>query len=289
MIELKRAGPSDLRDIYTLWQAEFGDAPSFIDSFCAWCGWEQLFILREDGIARGITAIPLTEVVMPGGERASAAYLYAHTTHKEYRGEGFGHIMLRYADFCLQNQKIDCVVLVPAQPSLFPYFASAGYETAFSLWEGVVFGETLGQPPSDCEIREITGEGYLATQEERLAGLPHMAAPLGLLEQTCLLSRGAGGGMYGLELSHGSGCAVVEPMKNGRAFIRELLTHVEDRDAALSLIHQRIGARAYVLRRPLEDEEEVGAKPFGVIKWYDENKATRWGGLARGYFGLAMD
>ncbi len=289
MIQLRRATPSDLGEIQALWQAEFGDTPSFISSFCVWCGWEQLFVLREDGIARGITAIPLTEVVMPGGERASAAYLYAHTAQREFRGRGFGHMMLRYADFCLQNQGIDCVVLVPAKPSLFRYFASAGYKTAFTLWEGEIYGEALGLPPSDCSIQETREEVYLTIQKQRLAGRPHMTVPLGLLKQSRLLCQSAGGGMYILELPNGPGCAIVELMKDGKAFIREMLTDVEDREAALSLIHQKLGARAYVLRRPLETGEELGAKPFGVIKWYEEEKAARWGSLADGYFGLAMD
>lgn len=286
MIQLKRAAPPDREAIHRLWMAEFGDTPDFIDRFCGWCGLEQVFLLWEDGTPRTMIAAPLVDVTLPGGGSARAGYLYALTTDRAARGSGFGRMMLNYADFCLQNQGADCAVLVPAQPSLFQFFGSVGFEAAFALEERSVRGSELSAPGTGVLRPAEPGE-YQTIQEERLAGTPHMVSPLGLLEQQKALCREAGGDLYRLDLPHGSGCAAAEGQPDGSVLFRELLAPAEDVADALTLLHGRLAAPAYTVRLPASGAAQT--RPFGAVKWYRPAPAQTWNRLECGYLGLALD
>lgn len=291
MLQLKRAVPGDRDAIQALWQAEFRDGPDFIDAFCAWCGWEQIFLLREEGVPWAMAAAPLVELTLPGGGVARAGYLYALTTDQAARGNGFGHMLLQYADFCLQNQGADCAVLVPAQPSLFRFFASAGYAPAFAHVEETAEGGELPAPAAGTALEGAGPAEYLAIREERLGDLPHVITPLGLAEQQKALSLEAGGDLYALTLPTGAGCAAAERLPDGNVLIRELLVPPGEEGAALALLRERMPAERYTFRRPLAAGETGGAqaRPFGAAKWYDSEKAAQWAGLADAYLGLALD
>lgn len=288
MLKLRRAVPEDRQAIMELWQAEFGDEAGFIDDFCAWCGWEQIFLLFEDGAPRSMIAAPLVDVTLPGGGAARAGYLYALTTLGESRGNGFGRMLLNYADFCLQNQKADCAVLVPAEESLFSFFARSGFAQAFALREELLDGEELSEFETKGVLRAATPEEYRAVQEKLLAGTPHVVSPVGLLGQQKKLCAASGAELYVLELNHGHGCAAAERQEDGSVLLRELLTPAEDREQALAALHTALKAERYTVRSPLEGAEKC-AKPFGVVKWYDTEKAKAWNGLSCGYLGLALD
>lgn len=289
MLQMKRATPGDREDIVRLWQAEFGDEEGFIDEFCAWCGWEQIFLLWEDGEARAMTAAPLMELTMPGGGTARAGYIYAHTTLKEFRGKGFGKMLLNYADFCLQNQNADCAVLVPAEESLFNYFARSGYRKGFALWEGAA--EVSETPADGCALRTASPEEYRAVREERLAKIPHVATPLPMLEQQKKLCAAWGCDLYALELPTGIGCATAERHEDGSVYLRELLVPAGEEQNAIALLKQGLETPSLTFRRPCgaDERENAAVRPFGAVKWYRAEQAEKWDGLEWGYFGLALD
>ena len=289
MLQMKRATPGNRDDIVMLWQAEFGDDEAFIDEFCAWCGWDQIYLLWEGGAIRAMTAAPLMELLMPDGGAVRAGYLYAHTTLKEHRGKGFGKMLLNYADFCLKNQNADCAVLVPAEDSLFRYFARSGYKVGFALWEGTVeVPETLGEGSS---LKVATAEEYRAVREERLAKIPHAVMPLPMMEQQKKLCMKWNCDLYILELPGGMGCASAERWEDGRIFLRELLIPEGEESNALALLGKEFDVSKLRFRRPCTAQEgsDLRTRPFGAIKWYRTEGAQRWQSEERAYFGLALD
>lgn len=289
MLKLKRATPDDRQAIIKIWQAEFGDEVEFIDDFCDWCGWEQIFVMRDDDEPCSMIAAPLVDVVLADGRTVRAGYIYALTTLREFRGKGLARMGLNYADFCLQNRGADCAVLVPAQPSLFPYFATAGYETAFYMREDTVDAADIGAAAPADELWTVSAEEYRVLREGCLRGLPHMVSPLGLLEQQKKLCVASGADLYALKLPHGRGCAAAERQKDGSVILRELLVPVEDRDAALAALHACLNAQRYVVRSRLSDAEgDPDAKPFGVIKWYGQENG-HGGSCCCSYLGPALD
>lgn len=286
MLQMRRAVPENRADIIQLWQAGFGDDEAFIDEFCAWCGYEQILLLWEDGEPRALTAVPLMEVAMPDGETAKVGYIYAHTTLKEHRGKGFGKMLLNYADFCLQNQNADGAVLVPAEESLFNYFARSGYQKAFYLKEEAM------RPAEDGEVQPILKPvdevEYHSIREELLKENPHVVNPLPMLKQYQQPGEEKSLGLYSVEVNGQTGCATVECGCGKELFLHELLVPQETLDRAAGLLLKAMEAECGKLRRPLFPGE-AGGKAFGAVKWYRPEAAQRWGNRQEAYFGLVMD
>ena len=285
MLTMKRATPADWEDVLTLWGEEFGDGADFIDPFAAWCGWENILLLKEDGAPCALTAIPAMEIALADGARRKVGYVYAHTTKKEYRGQGLGHILLNYAQFCLEEQGMDGVTLVPAKPELFGYFATSGYRPAFWLTE-----ETVERGGEKVVLRELTGAEYGALRETLLAGRCHGVLPLGLLEQQAVLCRQQGGGLYAVETAEGTACAVVERPAEGTLFLRELLAPAGAERTAAAGLCAALDADRCTLRRPWREEDGAEKRiPFGAYKPFTVPLARGFEAPQDAYFGLALD
>lgn len=291
MVQIKPATPQDVAEIHALWHKGFGDEAEFVNSFyrrC--CRLEHTFLLREDGVLRTMIAAPLVTLCLPDGGAADAAYLYALTTDPEARGKGYGQMLLRYVDFYLTEHRMDCVVLVPAEPSLFRFFRTAGYDAAFSLSEIELPAEQVPPAPAGTSLNRVQPEQYNQVREARLAGTFHVAYSDAMIGFQQAMSQASGAGLYRLELPHGPGCAAVERLTDG-VMLKELLTPEEDLAAGLALVAQAEPAPRYFVRYPIFVEGFTGdyGQPFGVMKWYDQEKGARWEAEKRGYLGLAFD
>lgn len=291
MIQIKPATPADTADIHALWHKGFGDEAAFVDSFyrrC--CPLEHTFLLREDGALCSMIAAPAVDVKLPDGTTAKSAYLYALTTDPACRSKGFGQMILKYVDFYLTEHGLDCVVLVPAEPSLFQFFHTAGFDRAFSISEIELPAGQVALPPEGVSLRPAHAAEYNRVREARLEGSFHVACRDELVEFQRSMSRDSGGDLYLLDLPHGQGCAAVERVETG-LMVKELLADERDLAAGVSLLAQAQLAPRYFVRYPIFLEGLTGdyGQAFGVIKWYDQELAARWGEERRGYLGLAFD
>lgn len=285
MMRMKRATPKDRDAILKLWGAEFGDGPEFIDPFIEWCGWDQIFLLWDEEGPCALTAAPVMQVALPGGGTAQVGYVYAHTTLKEHRSKGYGRALLRYVDFCLQNQGMDGVMLVPAQPSLFEYFRTEFYLPAFYLKEYTVKAEEL--PETSYRAQAAIPAEYATFRELFLLDTPHAVSPNGMLEQQKTLSRAAGADLYTVETPNGTACIAAGKNEDGSAVCLEFLAPAGEERAVLAALHAELGAVSYSVRAPKGADGE--SRPFGMMKWYDADKAMKWYGTQNGWFGLALD
>ena len=285
MMRMKRAAPKDRDAILKLWGAEFGDGPEFIDPFIQWCGWDQIFLLWDDEGPCALTAAPVMQVILPGGGSAQVGYVYAHTTLKEQRSKGYGRALLRYVDFCLQNQGMDGVMLVPAQPSLFEYFRTEFYLPAFYVRERTVKAEEL--PCCLYQARTVSPAEYGTFRELLLLDTPHAVSPDGMLEQQKTLSVAAGTDLYAVETPGGTACIAAGRNEDGSVLCLEFLAPEGEEDGVLAALHADLEAPSYTIRTPRAANED--ARPFGMMKWYDADKAMQWYGTENGWFGLALD
>ena len=284
MMRMKRAKPEDRDAILKLWSAEFGDGPEFIDPFIQWCGWEQIFLLWDERGPCSLTAAPVMEVGLPDGGTAHVGYVYAHTTLKEHRSKGYGRALLRYVDFCLQNQGMDGVMLVPAQPSLFEYFRTEFYLPAFYLKEYTVKGEEL--PCALYQAKSATPEEYASYRELLLLEKPHAVSTLGMLAQQKTLSLTAGADLYTVETPAGTACIAAGKNEDGSVLCLEFLAPEGEEKGVLAAIHEKLDAPAYAVRTMADGEE---SRPFGMMKWYNADMAMQWYGTKNGWFGLALE
>lgn len=153
-----RAARRDLPALTRLWQACFGDTEAEVRAF-----WQALFdctpvYLRRapDGSPAAMLCALPAELVGDDGEAVPAAYLYAVCTAPALRGRGHCRLLLQEAEQDLKRQGIRAAVLVPAEESLFGFYARFGYRTVFTCRT-----ETVPAARGDCSITPLTPDGWL--------------------------------------------------------------------------------------------------------------------------------
>ena len=138
------ATEKDIPGMVALWQEAFHETPVLPNC--------TSFVAEHDGqITAMLHAIPQT---LRASQDHKAYYLYAIATKKAYRGQGLCRGLMAYAESVLDA---DCCVLVPASESLFDFYKSLGYETAFTRSRTQFDGG-----------EEITQEEYLRLREQLL-------------------------------------------------------------------------------------------------------------------------
>lgn len=128
---IKPPSPAHVPALRTLWQQAFGDTDAFLDTF-----FETAFSPER------------CRCVILGGQIAAAlywfdcrledrrfAYLYAVATDPAHRNKGLCRALLEDTHRYLLATGYAGVVLVPGEPSLFRFYAKAGYRTFGSVDE----------------------------------------------------------------------------------------------------------------------------------------------------------
>lgn len=277
MIELRPARPGELSGAEALWAQAFGDDAAFQRRFYELCGVEAPLVLAEEGAVRSMLALPEVELVFGDGWAVRAGYVYALATHPAARGKGHASLLLDYAAEYARRREYDCLLTVPAEPSLFRFFARNGFEAGF-------YHKVLRAELAPAPLSPVTPEEYGALREELLAGRTHVRFSAGELEYQRAMCPRAGSGLYRLELAHGPGCAALENWP-GRPVVKELLCAPEDEGQGAAALSALCGQRAEV-RVPAFAGEGV---PFAGVRWLFAAPPSRWKASPKGYFGLGFD
>lgn len=276
MLELHQARPEELPQAEALWTQVFDDGPALQRAFYALTRLPGPLVLTEDGQVQAMLALPEVTLTFPDGWRVKGGYVYALATRPEARGWGYAGQLLNYACEVLRNRRADCILTVPAQPSLFAFFAKNGFAPAF--YQRRVEARSVPAPASP-----LSGEEYDALRETLLAGATHISQGPGQMEFQRQLCPAPGSGLYRLELAHGPGCAAVECWP-GRPVVKELLCHPLDEAQGAATAAALCAAPAQV-RLPGGPEDT----PFGAIRWLYAAPPSRWQRSPQGYLGLAFD
>ena len=130
-VRLRPAYPSDRAAMTALWQQVFGDSEATITGFYeAFPRCRAAVAENEVGALVSIVHV-LPQTLTVEDQTIPAAYLYAVATRPDYRGRGLASTLIRFTEALLERLDYRCAVLVPAEPSLFGYYARLGYTTAF--------------------------------------------------------------------------------------------------------------------------------------------------------------
>lgn len=284
MIEMRRAREGDWAAVSSLWERVFGDGERTREGFYRLCApfGESLTLWEEGGLGAMLLPVPLS-LRCPNGRALRAVYLYALAVEPALRGQGFGGTIVRYAGELSRQAGADCALLVPAQPSLFGYFETLGYEPAFfqRVWT------PEAESPSGPAPVPIGPVEYNALRRERLAGRTFGDWGDGPAAFQGELSGASGGGLFRLELPHGPGCAAVE-LEEGAALVKELLCAPQDLDGAagaLALVFP--GRELRVFLPPWQERGERRA--WGMLQWLYGHPSPWVPRDGSGYFGLAFD
>lgn len=276
MLELHQARPEELPQAEALWTQVFDDGPALQRAFYALTRLPGPLVLTEDGQVQAMLALPEVTLTFPDGWRVKGGYVYALATRPEARGWGYAGQLLSYACEVLRNRRADCILTVPAQPSLFSFFAKNGFAPAF-------YHRRVEARPAAAPARSISPEAYDALRESLLTGTTHVVQGPGQMEFQRRLCPAPGSGLYRLELAHGPGCAAVERWP-GRPVVKELLCHPLDEAQGAAAAAALCAAPAQV-RLPGGPEDT----PFGAIRWLYAAPPSRWQRSPQGYLGLAFD
>lgn len=107
-------------------------------------------------------------------------------------------------------------MLVPAEESLFGFYARFGYRTVFTCRT-----ETVPAARGDCSITPLTPDGWQSLRELQLYD-SHLSYPPELLRWQETISRSSGAGLYRIETGDAVCCAAAE--RDGETLlVRELL------------------------------------------------------------------
>ena len=292
MTELRPSRAEEIPAQKALWKKAFGDDDSYIDYFYEHCiAPEDMLVLLEDGVVRSMLALLPVTLALPDGSKVSAPYVYALATDPDARKLGYGRQLLRYADEYLAGQGVDCVTVVPAEPSLHKFFSTVGFNECFAIRKIEIPADEAGHPGAGDSVVPIGPREYGELREGLLGGTFHAIYPPALLAYQQGVSRAGRGNLLRLDVGGKVGCATVEMADRGGAVVKELLIDPALIPAALSAVAAAIPAERYHLRTPAfwPGHPTSYLQPFAMIKWLSGAGRMAWGEENNAYFGLAFD
>jgi len=242
---------------------------------------EHCLVARDPATGEAAGAaflLPLT--LSRGEERIPAAYVYALGVHPDWRRRGIGRGLMDYLWEVLEARGVPLAVLVPAEESLFDYYAGLGYQPFGELARGELASPVKAAPLP--ELRPADGAGYLAARERLLADLPHLAWDREALEYQKAFSQVTPGGLFLLE--GGRGCAAAE-VYDSRLWLKELLGPPEELPRYAAALAEAFPGWPLEVRTRPDQADALGLPrvPFAVARW------GRGAEPSRGYFALALD
>ena len=293
MTEIRLSRPDEIPAQKRLWKVGFGDGDAFIDLFYDCLGPEaQTMVLLEDGVMVSMAITMPQTLSLPGGGTASARYGYALATDPAVRSKGYGRQLVRWMDAYLAGQGVDCFTNVPAEPSLFKFFATVDFIPCFSTRKLELLKDML-QPVAEGDFAQPIGPAeYNAIRDRLLEGTPSVHYPERLIRLQQGMGAMTGGGLYRVVAGGAEGCAAAEYLEDGESVLfKELLLPPEHMPRGLAALEKLLPGRRCHVRTPAGWEGLQGSylQPFGTIKWYNREKEALWGAGIHGYMGLGFD
>ena len=250
-MRFRKTNPGDLPQLKSLWALGFGDTEQEIEAFFAISYPTATgFCAEEDGKVIA-AAYALPQEVAWGEKNCRTAYLYAVTTHPDFRKRGICAKLLAYAEKELTKRYFDCLTLVPATDALRSYYASLGFVS-----QNTAFFDEGGAPEARGVCEVLTPAEYAGLRETVLYDLPHVRYGLSDLRYQASMS-----GFYRLELGSHFGCACAHP--DGETLVVDEI--LPDCSVLPALLKQLPAKQCRV-------RTVGGSTPFAMCKWLSEEK-----------------
>ena len=262
--------PADLPALTALWQEVFGDSAEFAKTALGqFAGADNVFVAEEDGAAAGLLcAVPVSCRGRKG------AYLYGVATRPEYRGRGLAAGLMEHAAGQLRARGAEFLALVPAQQSLFDYYAAHGFQKAFglrritrpvrrNLWAQAEFDTATAKKL--CELR-----AKFCPDSVQLAPAQMIVVLTDLYRQGVTVVSSEGG--YGLYFRKGETLEFLELQAEGDRAAENLMEAAREKEVIVEKAVITVGA-AQTLFSGEGLREDYGmvrflAEPFDVSETY---------------------
>ncbi len=299
MTQIRLANKGEVADQKDIWKICFGDEDSYINLYYSekYKADETAVLLYEDKIAAMATMIP-ARLIRPDHEVLSLAMLYAVATHTNYQGKGFSTQIMDFCNKHLMETGMDLSILVPAEESLFDFYAKRGYKKAFYVRELTLSYEQIltfkTNINNKVSIEKLEAEDYNKRRRALLVGRLYVDYNEEEINYQKTVALAFGGDLYGINVGETRGCFVVERIDEDHLMVKEILMPANLVKTGLGIIAQVFPAKNYMVRLPTYLGQNLGGKvrPFGMMKLYDHvAKATSEQIFynKHGYLGIAFD
>ncbi len=247
----------DLPRLTQLWQTAFGDSLEYIDAFRShFLQPDSCLVAEADG--RAVSAMYILDgplLFPPDGTALSSAYTYALATAPAYRGRGIGTAVYR-ACVAAALERADAACVLPAEPSLYPFYEkAAGCRPVSYVREGVIPAGELSLSGRPAGL--ISPGEYYLRRKSLLRGTPYAVVSGPLLQMESLQMQRAGGGFVSLE----GDIAAVE-MDGGLCRVLELISPTGSWRSLLEALAVRFPAERYAVRTPVYFPGPGEIRPF---------------------------
>lgn len=261
--DFRFAQNSDIPTLKKLWKCCFGDDDKYIDLFFAERFAQDICLAAFQGetAAAMLFLLPITAVC--GEKHYPARYIYAVCTKPEFRNRSLSTRLLDAAHEYMAKNNIAMSLLVPAENSLFDYYKKRGFETEFYCREFEVNADAANIDFEQAELQNLFEERNRVFSNSTLY-MQWDKVALGYQQKEAEF-------FGGKTLKFNDGYAVCVPYDQG-VLIKEWGKKEIDEQIIADIARIFDKKRAFV--RVPAYENQKGARPFAMTKWYiSERKA----------------
>ncbi|PWM26623.1 MAG: hypothetical protein DBX44_00205 [Oscillospiraceae bacterium] len=259
------ASPEDRSALMDLWKRVFGDPDDYLSLFFDLrFRPDQALVARNSLDGTPISMLFLLPIVFQSGSlQYRGRYIYAVATDPAFRSRGLSSQLLAEAHRRLSLEGLDFSVLVPAERSLFDYYAARGFRTEFFRCAQTVFAASS---PDDVDLSPASLPALLPLRDalgakSTLYGRWDQEALAYQQRETSLL----GGETLSFFWEGKPGYAVCHPTEN-TVLIKEWGASAVS-TPVLSAIAHRFGKNTVQLDLPASPGAG-SARPFAMTRWY---------------------
>ena len=245
-MRLRKTNENDLPRLKALWALGFGDTEREIEAFFSIAYPSATGFCAEQDGAVIAAAYALPQELVRDEKRFRSAYVYAVTTHPDFRRQGVCAKLLAYAEKELKKRYFDCLTLVPATDALRRYYESLGFVS-----QHTAFFDEGSAPEARGLCEELTPVEYAGLRETILYDVPHARYSLSDLRYQASIS-----GFYRLELGDHYGCACAH-MNGDTLVVDEILPD----GSVLPALLKKLPAKQCRIRTA------GGGEPFAMCRW----------------------
>lgn len=282
-------------DLLEIWNLSFHDEPDYIRNFLKFCVAEENIVTAQNEEGQTVSAAYLLDSqIIVKGTPYSALYFYAAATHPDYREQGYmGQVIEQCLDLA-RERDIDFVYLVPAEGSLYRYYAKFGFRTCFYSSTVHFTEEELQAALKDHSIADLksgTPDPMMfrltdipRIREEAMAGTDHVEFGYPQMQYALFEHAYCGGKLF----CDGSSYALYSE-ENGTVDVKEICPPTLDGPMARALLN--LHAEKYRFHAPVESGVEGRRKTAGragMAIALNKRARTATGQMKNAYIGITL-
>lgn len=157
---------ADTASLKALFRDCFSDSPEDTERFFSTVYEPEKTVVFEDNGAIRAELFMIDAQIYSCGSFLKAVYIYGVCTAEAFRSRGFASALMGFAENAAREKKTDVLALVPAEKSLFEYYARHGFVPALVPTDGRLCGAENDsfEPyktfcPDAAKVREIRLSG----------------------------------------------------------------------------------------------------------------------------------